>query len=339
MLRPVDNPPNPYHSDHVEWLGPPPTTEVKVYEEESKSILAKNDSPDVHFKWSLNPYRGCFHACAYCYARPSHEYLGFGAGTDFETKIVVKSNAPKLLHQQFMKKSWVGEMVSFSGDTDCYQPLEASWKLTRRCLEVCAEFRNPVDIITKALLIRRDIDVLQEMSGEGCVHVLFSIAFSVDRIAKKVEPHAPPPSTRFEALKALSNAGIPTAVLVAPIIPGLNDRQIPEILQRTKDAGASHASSILLRLPGSVRNVFLSRMEREFPERIVKIEGRIRDTRGGVLSNDRFFERHKGQGEYWKGIQRLFEVTARRLGLDGSFDTVETSPFRRPGERQLALFE
>ncbi|MBI2190404.1 MAG: PA0069 family radical SAM protein [Planctomycetes bacterium] len=338
MLRPVENPPNPFLGEHIEWLGPPPPVEVKVYEEEPKAILSRNDSPDVHFRWSVNPYRGCFHACAYCYARPSHEYLGFGSGSDFESRLVVKRNAPERLREELMDESWLGELIAFSGDTDCYQPLEAVWKLTRRCLEVCAEFRNPVGIITKGLLIRRDIDVLQAMVSTGYVHVIFSIAFADDETARRVEPQAPPPSRRFEALRALSEAGIPTAVLLAPIIPGLNDRQIPLILERARDAGAQHAHPILLRLPGNVRTVFLERMEQAFPDRIRRIEARIRDTRGGWLSNPKFFERHRGEGIYWDGLHRLFEISARRLGLEGGFRLPDPSPFRRPGPRQLSLF-
>jgi DNA repair photolyase len=338
MLRQIENPPNPYESQYVEWLGPPPKAEVQVYEEEAKSILSKNDSPDVDFTWSVNPYRGCFHACAYCYARPSHEYLGFGAGTDFDTKIVVKKNAADLLRSEFMKSKWQGEQVVFSGDTDSYQPLEATWRLTRKCLEVCAEFRNPVGVITKSPLIQRDIDIFQQLKRDASIHVIISVAFTDDEMARKVEPHAPNPSTRFEALKNLSDAGISTSVLVAPIIPGLNDRQIPQVLQRASECGAESAGRILLRLPGSVQPVFMERMGKAFPQRIVKIENRIRDSRGGEMNKSQFFERFRGQGEYWEGIEQLFKVNARKYGLEGHMAEPGVSTFRRPGPRQMELF-
>ncbi|MDA0836405.1 MAG: PA0069 family radical SAM protein [Planctomycetota bacterium] len=338
MLRLIENPPNPFESQFVDWLGPPPKAELHVYEEEAKSILSKNDSPDVGFTWSVNPYRGCFHACAYCYARPSHEYLGFGAGTDFETRLVVKKNAADLLRAEFMKPKWMGEQVVFSGDTDSYQPLEATWQLTRKCLEVCAEFRNPVGLITKSPLIQRDIDIFQQLKRDASVHVIISVAFTDDEMARKVEPHAPNPSTRFEALKTLSEAGISTSVLVAPIIPGLNDRQIPQILQRASECGAQSAGRILLRLPGSVQPVFMERMGKAFPQRIVKIENRIRDSRGGALNNSEFFERFRGQGEYWEGIEQLFRVNARKYGLEDRMQEVEVSTFRRPGPKQMELF-
>jgi DNA repair photolyase len=187
-VRPIDNPPNPFASVEREWLEEPPAVRLEVYEEESQSILSANDSPDVPFRWSVNPYRGCFHACAYCYARPTHEYLGFGAGTDFESRIVVKSNAPQLLRRAFDRSSWNGELVAFSGNTDCYQPLEAVWRLTRACLEICAEYRNPVGVITRSLLVQRDIDVLQRLHAEAGVHVYFSIPFVEDALARAIEP-------------------------------------------------------------------------------------------------------------------------------------------------------
>jgi DNA repair photolyase len=338
MLRLIENPPSPFESQFVEWLGTPPKAEPQVYEEEAKSILSKNDSPDIDFTWSVNPYRGCFHGCAYCYARPSHEYLGFGAGTDFDTKIVVKRNAPELLRAEFMMPKWKGERVVFSGDTDSYQPLEVTWQLTRRCLEVCAEFRNPVDAITKSPLIQRDLDILQQLKKDASIHVIISVAFTDDEMARKVEPHAPNPSTRFEALKNLSDAGIPTSVLVAPIIPGLNDRQIPQVLQRASECGAESAGRILLRLPGSVQTVFMERMGKAFPQRIVKIENRIRDSRGGSLNKSEFFERFCGEGEYWEGIEQLFRISVRKYGLEGPTEDPEVSTFRRPGPQQMELF-
>ncbi|MFZ1804705.1 MAG: radical SAM protein, partial [Nitrospira sp.] len=258
-MRQISNPPNPFESQHRDLLEPAGTATLTLYADESREILSRNESPDLPFRWSVNPYRGCFHGCAYCYARPSHEYWGFGAGTDFESKLVVKEDAPQLLRRAFEKPSWHGELIVFSGNTDCYQPLEAEYGLTRACLEVCADYRNPVGIITKGALILRDLDVLVRVQRDAWVMVYFSIPFSSDEMARKVEPHAPSITKRFSAMKALSDAGIPTGISVAPVIPGLNDDDIPELLDRAYGAGARTATYSLLRLSGSLEPVFLDR--------------------------------------------------------------------------------
>src|SRR6266496_1806517 len=267
----VNNPPNPFESQYREFLEPPPSVKVQIYEDNTRSVLSHNDSPDLAFRWSVNPYRGCFHACAYCYARPSHEYLGFGAGTDFESKLVVKRDAPELLRHAFLKPAWKGELVVFSGNTDCYQPLEAAWGLTRACLQVCAEFRNPVGIITKAVLILRDLDVLRRLQEVASLRIYLSIPFASNEMARKVEPQAPSITRRLSALKTLAEAGIRTGVSIAPVIPGLNDDQMAAILEQAREAGAQEAFYTLLRLSGSVEPVFLDRMASVYPERIKKI--------------------------------------------------------------------
>lgn len=333
-MRPVQNPPNPFDSVEREWLEEPPQVRLEVYEETAKSILSDNDSPDLPFRWSVNPYRGCFHACAYCYARPTHEYLGFGAGTDFESKIVVKSNAPALLRQAFLKPSWQGELVVFSGNTDCYQPLEATWRLTRGCLEVCAEFRNPAGVITKSVLVQRDLDVLERLQRQAQVQVFFSIPFADDATAKLIEPQAPAITRRFEAMQQLAAAGIPVGVSVAPLIPGLNDDDIAAVLERAHEAGATFASYTLLRLSGSVRGVFLERIAAALPERAKRIENRIREVRGGDLTNPAFFARQHGDGIYWNMIRDQWRLHARRLGFDTrriGTDAAPAATFRRPG--------
>lgn len=314
-MRRLDNPPNPYASRYCDWLEPPPEAAVEVYLDESRSILSKNESPDIPFRWSVNPYRGCQHACAYCYARPTHEYLEWGAGTDFETRLIVKPHAPELLAEALSRKSWRREMICFSGVTDCYQPLEAVWGLTRRCLEACAEHRTPVGIVTKSYLVVRDIDVLCRVRDASAATVYCSIAFAEDRLARKIEPHAPSPTRRFEAMKRISDAGIRVGVMVAPIIPALNDRQIPEILERAAENGAAAATSTLLRLPGSVQEVFLSRLRAAVPDAAKRVESRIRALRGGGLNDPRFGSRFRGKGAYWEGVMKLFSMTARRLGL------------------------
>ena len=337
-MRVITNPPNPFESTHRELLEPPAQVRLEVFEDSTKKILSRNESPYLPFRWSVNPYRGCFHACAYCYARPSHEYWGFGAGTDFDSKIIVKREAPALLREAFMKPSWKGELVVFSGNTDCYQPLEATYALTRGCLEVCADFRNPVGLITKASLICRDVDVLARLHREAWLQVYFSIPFADDETARKVEPQAPSISKRLEALRMLSEAGIPTAVSVAPVIPGLNDEAIPEILQRAREAGAKDATFILLRLSGSVEPVFLERMAAAFPDRIKKITNRIRQVRGGAMTDTRFFRRQEGQGTYWQMIERLFELGRRKAGFPDHDGMPVPQTFRRPGYEQTALF-
>ena len=338
-MRVIANPKNPFESSHRELLEPPGRIALEVYDDATRTILSRNESPDLPFRWSLNPYRGCFHACAYCYARPTHEYWGFGAGTDFDSKIVVKQDAPDLLRAEFMKPSWKGELIAFSGNTDCYQPLEASYGLTRGCLEVCAEFRNPVGIVTKGALVVRDLDVLQRLHADAWVRVHLSIPFADDQMARKVEPQAPSITKRLETIQQLSEAGIPTSVLIAPIIPGLNEDDMPEILARARRAGAESASHALLRLSGSVEPVFLERMAEAFPDRVKKIVNRIRDVRGGKLSEGGFFARHSGHGQHWQMIERLFEVGCRHAGFPERRQEPVPMTFRRPGGAQLSLFQ
>jgi DNA repair photolyase len=332
-MKLISNPPNPFESTQRDGLEPPPRMEIQLFEDDTKQILSRNDSPDLPFNWSVNPYRGCFHACAYCYARPSHEYWGFGAGTDFESKIVLKRRAAALLRQAFAKPSWKGELIVFSGNTDCYQPIEATLGLTRACLEVCAEHRNPVGIITKGALPVRDVDVFKQLHEEAWIRVYFSIAFTDDDMARLVEPQAPTISKRFETMRILSEAGIPTGISMAPIIPGLNEDGIPELLSRAKSVGATTATWSLLRLSGHVEDVFLERMREAFPDRISKITHRIQEVRGGSLNDSDFFSRHHGSGTYWRFIEKLFELGCRRAGL-ASEESPVPQTFRRPSAQQ-----
>jgi DNA repair photolyase len=284
-------------------------------EEQCKSALSENKSPDIGFRWSVNPYRGCFHACAYCYARPTHPYLGFGAGTDFDRKIVVKVNVVDRLRERLQKRSWRRELIAFSGNTDCYQPLESHYRLTRGCLEVCAAYATPVTVITKGKLVRRDIDVLQSIAERARCQVSVSIPFASDDDAKKIEPFASPPSKRFETLRLLSEAGLDTSVAVAPIIPGLNDDQVPDILKRAADAGAKSAFKVMLRLPMEVAPVFESRLEDTFPLRRSKVMNAVREARGGRAYDARFRSRMVGQGARWDATEQLFARQCERLGL------------------------
>ena len=337
-MRTVMNPPNPFESQHRDLLEPAPHATLHMFEDTSREILSRNESPDLPFRWSLNPYRGCFHACIYCYARPTHEYWGFGAGSDFESKIIVKRDAATLLRRTFEKPSWKGELILFSGNTDCYQPLEASLELTRACLAVCAEYRNPVGVITKGSLVLRDLDLLRRLHQEASIRVYFSIPFSDDEVARKIEPHAPSSRKRFEAMATLADAGIPTGISLSPIIPGLNDEDMPDLLARAKQAGALEAMATLLRLSGPVEPVFMERMAEAFPDRIKKITNRIREVRDGALSDGAFFARHHGTGPYWAMIEQLFQVFRRKAGLSELCDRMVPATFRRPGIEQTALF-
>jgi DNA repair photolyase len=278
-----------------------------------------------------------------CYARTSHEYLGFGAGTDFDRKIVVKVNAPELLKKEILRRSWKGEVIIFSGNTDCYQPLEAVYELTRKCLEVCAEFRNPVAIITKGALVRRDAELLARMSRETSVSVSMSIPIGDDEMSKAIEPGTSPPSQRFETLRILSEAGIRTGVGVAPVIPGLNDNQISSVLQRARAAGATSAFMTLVRLSGQTLPVFRERLEQAYPQRAGKIWSAIQQVRGGRFNDSRFHDRMHGRGARWEAIRALFDVECRRLGFNQDEDGGEATSanpargFSRPGD-QRSLF-
>ncbi|OGW72457.1 MAG: radical SAM protein [Omnitrophica bacterium GWA2_52_12] len=337
-MKPVINPPNPFQAKFTEYFeGLIPPAKLEVFFDDSKSILSENDSPDLAFRWSLNPYRGCQHACAYCFARPGHEYLDFGAGSDFDTKIVVKEKAPKLLREAFLKKSWKGETIFFSGNTDCYQPLEACYEITRGLLEVCLEFGNPVSIVTKSFLIIRDLELLKALHERTQVSIFISIPFLDEKNSRLMEPGAASIAKRFEALERLSQAGIATGVLIAPIIPGLNDSDFGGIMKEAARCGALWAEPIMLRLPGSVKDVFIERLRQHFPGQAEKILGRIRQVRGGKLYDSRFGERYKGQGPYWENLQKMFRVFAKKYSLNQPRPEPERPSFKRP-TAQAELF-
>lgn len=341
MPRPISNPPNPWHEAHVEWLGPPPDVALEIFETDARSILSTNDSPDIQFTYSLNPYQGCYHGCAYCYARPSHQYLGFGAGTDFERKLMVKRNAPALLERAFARPSWSGEPIVFSGNTDCYQPLEASYQLTRRCLEVCLAHRNPIAIITKGGVVHRDIPLIAELARTASVHVYITIPFPDEPTRRALEPYAAPIEKRFEALRRLSDLGVSTGVSLAPIIPGLNDSAMPELLERAQSAGARQAFMTMLRLPAEVKEVFFERIGASLhPKRVEKVRNAITEMRNGSLNDARFSHRMRGTGKRWSMIEQLFAMHARRLGLNRrELTSADAKTTFRRSTRQLSLFE
>jgi len=340
------NPANRFEKSHLEPLDidldyeeERPAVRTQFFHDTSRSILSKNDSPDLDFTYSINPYRGCEHGCIYCYARPSHEYLGFSAGLDFETKIMVKMDAPGLLENSLRKKGWVPQMVAVSGNTDCYQPVEKRLGLTRKCLEVFLKYGNPVGLITKNALVTRDIDVLQEMAKMNLVHVLLSITTLDPNLARVMEPRTSSPANRLNAIQQLANSNIPVGVNVAPIIPGLTDEEIPPILKAAADHGALSAGYILLRLPGAVEPLFMDWLQRELPQRAGRVINRIRQTRQGNLSDARFGSRMKGEGEIAGTIESLFKISARRHKLNKRWSGLSTENFVQTLDNtQLDLF-
>ena len=338
------NPANRFEQLHVELEPTDPSGEdderprvaTQFFRDGTRSIIARNDSPDVGFGASVNPYRGCEHGCAYCYARPTHEYLGFSAGLDFETRIMVKERAPELLEAELSSPRWEPQVLAMSGVTDPYQPVERRLKITRRCLEVLAKFRNPVGIITKNHLVTRDIDVLRELAEHNAVAVNISVT-SLDRNLQRIlEPRTSPPQARLDAITQLRAAGIPVGIMVAPIIPGITDHEVPAILAACGKAGARFAGYVVLRLPWAVAPLFERWLSEHFPERKEKVLGRLRSLRGGDrLYDAKWGKRQTGEGIYAEQIEAMFRVGCRRAGM-GERPKLSTAAFR-PNVEQLKL--
>jgi len=336
------NPPNRFEKTH---LVPEPeengstSSKTRTLRDRSRSIIASNHSPDVGFDFSINPYRGCEHGCVYCYARPTHEYLGFSSGLDFESRIMIKEDAAALLRSRLLSQKWKPQVLALSGVTDPYQPLERKLRITRSVLEVLTELLNPVMIVTKNYLVTRDIDLLSRLAKTESVAVSISITTLDNGIQRCMEPRTSSPLRRLAAIEALSEAGIPVSVNIAPVIPALTDHEIPSIVQAAAEAGASHARYMFLRLPHSVRQLFEEWLEMHFPERKKCVIGRIRDLRSGQLNDYRFHSRMKGQGEYAGQIQGLFENSCRKSGISRGEFHLSSAAFRRPDQYQMTLFE
>ena len=322
----------------VDEDGLPLHPRTQFLRDDSQSVISFNDSPDIPFRAGLNPYRGCEHGCAYCFARPYHEYLGFSAGLDFETKIVVKENAPELLRRELSKKSWQPQPIAMSAISDCYQPVERRLQLTRRCLAVLAEFRNPVGIITKNHLVTRDLDHLAELARHGAAHVCISLTTLDGALAKTLEPRASPPSRRLAAIEELSAADVPVIVLTAPIIPGLTDHEIPDLLAAAARAGARTAGYTIVRLPWAVAPLFSEWLERHAPGHKDKVLGRIGSMHGGKLYDAKWGVRMKGEGIFAEQIKALFAVAKRKAGFRGDVPELSAAAFRVP-TNQLSLFD
>ena len=340
----ASNPPNRFEPIRLErdadWNPEEdPLPRTQFFKDRSQTINTTNESPDVGFEASINPYRGCEHGCIYCYARPFHDFLGFSSGLDFETKIMVKEDAPKLLRAELSSPRWQPKTLAMSGVTDPYQPVERRLKPTRGCLEVLAEFRNPVSIVTKNQLVTRDVDLLGELARFNAAVVFLSITTLDTELRKVMEPRTSPPAAKLATISALSRAGIPTGVLVAPVIPGLTDHEIPAVLDAAAEAGARFAGFIVLRLPHAVAPLFERWLATHFPDRQEKVLNRLRALRDGKLYDNWFGKRMRGEGIFAEHIETLFDVARRKAGLAACAPGLSTAAFRRPGGTQMRMFE
>ncbi len=343
------NPANRFEAQCIEFEpdalvddeGQPHPLRTQFFRDDTQSIIAWNDSPDIPFRAGVSPYRGCEHGCAYCFARPYHEYLGFSAGLDFESKIMVKPRAAELLREALSKKSWQPQPIAMSGATDVYQPVERRLGLTRACLAVLAEFRNPVAMITKNHLITRDADLLAELAKYRAAGVSISLTTLDGELAKTLEPRASTPGRRLAAIRELSAAGVPVRVLTAPIIPGLTEHELPALLSAAAEAGARDASYVILRLPHAVAPIFEDWLDRHAPGHKEKVLGRIRELRGGKLYDARWGTRMRGEGPLAGEIKALFSLAKRKAGFRAEKVTstaeLSTASFRVPSD-QLSLF-
>ena len=309
---------------------PSPRLRTEFFRDHSRSIIARNDSPDVGFEASINPYRGCEHGCAYCFARPTHEYLGLSAGLDFEAKIFVKNEAPELLRAALAAPSWNPTPLGLSGVTDPYQPVERRLGLTRRCLEVLAEFRHPVVVVTKNHLVTRDVDLLSSLAAHGAAAVFVSITTLDTELARTMEPRTSSPERRLEAIATLAGAGVPAGVLVAPVVPALTDHELPSILARAAQAGARHAGYVVLRLPHGVKSLFAEWLEANYPQQREKVLARVRALRDGKLYDSAFGSRLTGSGVFADQIAQMFRVGCARHGLNKTRPRLTAEAFRRP---------
>ena len=344
------NPPNRFERVHVEDDFEQLEALDEAFEEhrlptvflpnESRRVIATNDSPDVPFRYSINPYRGCEHGCSYCYARPGHEFLGMNAGLDFETRILVKYDAPQRLREELSEDGWQAETISMSGVTDCYQPAERKFRLTRGCLEVMLEARQPVGIVTKNALVARDLDVLGPLAVENLVHVYVSVTTLDQELARTMEPRTATPEARLRTVAKLAAAGVPVGVIAAPIIPGLNDREIPSLLEAAKAAGAGTASYTLLRLPLAVRPIFEEWLTRNRPDQADRVLSLVRSTRDGRMNDSQWGRRMRGQGLYAEQIEQTFNIFRKKHGLDHPLPPLDHSKFTppKPATGQLLLF-
>ncbi len=313
---------------------------TEVFEDSAKSIISRNDSPDISFDRSINPYRGCEHGCVYCYARPTHCYLGHSAGLDFETKLYAKSNAAELLEKELAHSNYQPQTIALGANTDPYQPIERERRITRSILEVLSRTGHPVGIVTKSALVARDIDILAPMAEKGLAKVAISVTTLDRHVARAMEPRAATPSRRIETIRQLTAAGIPVTVMVAPVIPGLTDHELEAILESSRNAGARDAGYVLLRLPLEIKDLFREWLYQEFPDRARRVINLLRTMHGGQDYNSAFGQRQRGSGPYADQIAMRFKLARNRLNLDTERLQLRTDLFKRPIVRgqQLPLF-
>ncbi len=328
----------PYEEDLIESEMPPVNAATEYFRDHTKSLISYNSSPDIPFDAGINPYRGCEHGCVYCFARPNHEYLGLSAGLDFETKIFVKEDAAKILRKELSAKKWQPQPIAMSGVTDPYQPIERRLGITRSCLEVLAEFRNPVGIVTKNHLVTRDIDLLKELAQYNAAAVMISLTSLDPHLISVMEPRTSRPHLRLDAIRQLADAGIPVGVMTAPIVPGLNDYEIPAMIEAAAAAGAQYSAFVMLRLPYGLKDIFSNWLEEHFPDRKEKVLNRLRDIRGGKLNQNEFKERMRGNGIFAEHIKAMHQAACRKAGINGYRRKLSAANFCRPSERQLCLF-
>jgi len=341
----AENPPNRF--EQLEYQPDPdsldpdePGPRTVFLRDPSRTIIARNNSPDIPFDASVNPYRGCEHGCIYCYARPTHEYLGFSAGLDFESKILVKEDAPELLRRELASPRWEPQVIAMCGVTDPYQPVERRLGLTRGCLKVLSEFRNPVAVVTKNHLVTRDVDLLGDLAEYDAAVVHVSVTTLDPELQRVMEPRTSTPARRLAAIETLAKAGIPVGVMVAPVIPGLTDHEMPKILAAAADAGARQAGFVTLRLPHGVADLFDAWLELHFPDRRQKVLNRLRALRGGKLNDTRFHDRMRGEGIFAEQIRSMFRTACAKVGLGSERFWPDARAFRRPApEDQLGLFD
>ncbi len=330
-----------YVTEHDEVLDEPLLSDEKtqIFLEHPKKIINVVKSPDIPGMYSMNPYQGCEHGCIYCYARNTHEYWGYSAGLDFERKIIAKPNAPQLMEKQFMNKNWVVSPIMFSGNTDCYQPIERKMKITRQMLEVLLKFRHPAGMITKNNVILRDIDILQELAKLNLIHVMVSITSLKEELRLKMEPRTVTAKNRLKVIEKLTNAGIPVGVMTAPIIPGLNSDEIPDLIKAAAEHGADCAGYTMVRLNGSVAEIFKDWIHKSFPDRAEKVLNHIAEVHGGTFSDSRFGTRMRGEGNMAMSIRQMFKMAVKKHLSDRKRTEYNLTAFRRPGEvKQMDLF-
>lgn len=339
------NPANPYLKQELDTeagdgIDEPlvPDTKTQIYLEHAKKIINKVPSPDVPMDYSLNPYQGCEHGCIYCYARNAHQYWGYSAGLDFEQKIIVKQNAAELLEKELKHPKWKVSPIMFSGNTDCYQPIERKLEITRKCLEIFLKFQHPVGLITKNSLILRDIDILSELAKTGLVHVYITITTEDESLRRVLEPRTSTARRRLEVVKQLSEAGVPTGVMLGPIIPGLNNHEFPQLMEKSVANGALNAAYTLVRLNGSVKELFEQWIHIHFPDRADKILNQIREAHGGNLNDSQYGRRMRGEGPMSDSISQFFKLTKKRLLGESKMPSYNLDAFQLPEEGQLKLF-